>query len=151
MRLQGDEVLLAADGHVGVDEVAEPEQQLLGLGVGGVALRLGGLDVGLELLGPLEQVGLLLGRGLGDQLAERLLLVAQLVEADAGRPAPLVGRQEGVDERDVLSTGALGSARTVGVLTEQAKVNHALQATGVRLRLTTHHSDKIRKAAHVPL
>ncbi|MGW4109069.1 hypothetical protein ACWEGV_39980, partial [Streptomyces sp. NPDC004976] len=31
-----------------------------------------------------------------------------------GRPAPFVGRQEGVDERDVLSTGALRSAHTVG-------------------------------------
>jgi hypothetical protein len=40
--LEGDEVLLAADGDVGVDEVAEPEQQLVGLGVGRVALGVGG-------------------------------------------------------------------------------------------------------------
>ncbi len=75
-------------------------------------------------LGLLQQLGLLVARGLGDQLAERLLLGAQFVEADAGRPAPLVGGEEGVDERDVLSTGALRRAHTVGVLTEQAKVNH---------------------------
>lgn len=130
MCLQGDEVLLAADGHVGVDEVAQLEQELLGLGVGGGALGVGGLDVGLELVGALQQVGLLVTGRLSDELAERLLLGAQLVEADAGRPAPFVGREEGVDERDVLSTGALRSAHTVGVLTEQAKVNHAVKATG---------------------
>ena len=64
-----------------------------------------------------------------------LLLGAQLVEADAGRPAPLVGGEQRVDERDVLSTGALGRAHTVGVLTEQAKVNHPYQATGARAAL----------------
>ncbi|MGY4277325.1 hypothetical protein ACVILE_003505 [Streptomyces sp. M18.1] len=132
VRLQGDEVLLAADGDVGVDEVAEPLEQLLGLGVGLVALGVGGLDVGRELARALQQLGLLVAGGLADELAEALLLGAQLVEAHAGRPAPLVGREEGVDERDVLSTGALGRAHTVGVLTEQAKVNHAVKATGVR-------------------
>jgi hypothetical protein len=76
------------------------------------------------LLGLLQQLGALFGRGLGDELAELLLLGAQLVEAEAGRPAPLIGQEQGVDEGDVLSTGALGGANTVGVLTEQAKVNH---------------------------
>ncbi|BFO22910.1 hypothetical protein SHKM778_92980 [Streptomyces sp. KM77-8] len=130
VRLQRDEVLLAADGDVGVDEVAQPEQEVLGLRRGGVAVGVGRLDVGGELAGPLQQLGLLVAGRLGDELAERLLLGAQLVEADAGRPAPLVGRQEGVDERDVLSTGALRSAHTVGVLTKQAKVNHTVKATG---------------------
>ncbi len=131
VRLQGDEVLLAAHGHVRVDEVAELLEQLLGLGGGRVAFRVGGLDVGGELARLLQQLGLLVPGRLGDQLAESLLLGAQLVEADAGRPAPLVGGEEGVDERDVLSTGALRRAHTVGVLTEQAKVNHAVKATGV--------------------
>ncbi|MGX1271058.1 hypothetical protein RKD18_004252 [Streptomyces phaeoluteigriseus] len=130
VRLQRDEVLLAADGYVGVDEVAQLEQQLLRLAVGGVALGVGRLDVGGELAGLLQQLGLLVRGGLGNELAERFLLGTQLVEADAGRPAPLVGRQERVDERDILSTGALGRAHTVGVLTEQAKVNHVVKATG---------------------
>ena len=62
VRLQDDEVLLAADRDVGVDEVAELEQQLLGLLVGLVLLGVGGLDVGLELLGLLQQLGLLVAR-----------------------------------------------------------------------------------------
>ncbi|WP_211285586.1 hypothetical protein, partial [Streptomyces thermovulgaris] len=45
------------------------------------------------------------------------------------------------DERDVLSTGALGGAHTVGVLTEQAKVNHVAKATGAAFRLTTQYSE----------
>lgn len=124
VRLQDDEVLLAPDRYVRVDDVAELEQQALGLGVGLVLCRVGRPDVGLQLLGPLEELGALLRRGLGDEFAERFLLGAEFVEADAGRPAPLVGGEKGVDERDVLSTGALGGANTVGVLTEQAKVNH---------------------------
>ncbi len=132
VRLQDDEVLLAADRHVRVHEVAQLEREALGLLVRLVLLGVGRLDVGGELARLLEQLGLLVAGGLGDELAERLLLGTQLVEADAGRPAPLVGGQESVDERDVLSTGALGRAHTVGVLTEQAKVNHAtrLPVTG---------------------
>lgn len=124
VRLQYDEVFLAADRHVLVDDVADLEHQAPGLGVGLVLCRVGGLDVGLQLLGLLEQLGALFGRGLGDEFAERFLLGAEFVEADTGRPAPLVGGEKGVDEFDVLSTGALGGANTVGVLTEQAKVNH---------------------------
>lgn len=130
MRLQDDEVLLAADRDVGVHEVAELEQEALGLLVCLVLFGVGGLDGGGELAGLLQQLGLLVPGRLGDQLAERLLLGTELVEADAGRPAPLVGRQESVDERDVLSTGALRRTHTVGVLTELAKVNHAVKATG---------------------
>lgn len=139
VRLQDDEVLLAADRDVGVDEVAELEQEALGLLVGLVLLGVGRLDVGGQLTGLGQQFGLLVAGGPGDELAERLLLGTQLVEADAGRPAPLVGRQEGVDEGDVLSTGALGGAHSVGVLTEQAKVNHAVKATGAGTGPTTHY------------
>ena len=59
MRLQDDEVLLAADRDVRVDEVAELEQQALGLLGGLVLLGVGGLDVGGELPGLLQQLGLL--------------------------------------------------------------------------------------------
>lgn len=124
VRLQDDEVLLAADRDVGVHEVAELEEEALGLLVRLVLLGVGRLDVGGEPARLLEQLGLLVGGGLGDELADALLLGTQLVEADAGRPAPLVGGEEGVDKGDVLSTGALGGANTVGVLTKQAKVNH---------------------------
>lgn len=134
VRLQDDEVLLAADRHVLLDDVAELQQEALGLGVRLVLSGVGGTHVGLELVGAGQQLRPLLGRGPGDQLAERLLLGAEFVEADAGRPAQLVGGEKGVDERDVLSTGALGGANTVGVLTEQAKVNHPTRLpVGLRL------------------
>ncbi|WP_208621711.1 hypothetical protein, partial [Streptomyces recifensis] len=42
------------------------------------------------------------------------------------------------DERDVLSTSTLGGARTVRVLTKQAKVNHRPKATGARGPAGTH-------------
>lgn len=124
MRLQDDEVLLAADRHVRVDEVAEPQQQVAGLRVRLVLGRVRRLHIGLELLGPGQEPGALLGRGLGDKFAERFLLGTQYVERDPGRPAPFVGGEQGVDECDVLSPVALGGAKTVGVLTNQAKVNH---------------------------
>src|SRR5262249_3873580 len=103
---------------------AELEQQALGLLLGLVLLRCRRLDRGGQLARLGQQLLLLVTRGLGDELAERLLLGAQLVEADAGGPASLVGQQQHVDTADVLATGALGRTDTVGVLTEQAKVNH---------------------------
>ncbi len=115
---------LAADRDVGVHQVAEPAQQPLGLLRGLVLLRVGGLHRAGQFPGAAQQFVLLLARGLRDELAELLLLGAEFVEADTGGPAPLVGGEHRVDEVDVLSTGALGGARTVGVLTEQAKVNH---------------------------
>lgn len=126
-----------------MDQVAELEEQTLGLLVRLVLFGVGGLDGGGELPGLLQQLGLLVAGCLGDQLSERLLLGSELVEADAGRPAPLVGGEEGVDEGDVLSTGALGGANTVGVLTEQAKVNHPsrlpVRASGHRLDIPLRH------------
>ncbi len=122
--LEDDEVLLAADRGVGVEQVGQLPEQPLRLGVGLGLLGVGGLHLGGEHGGALEQLRLLLALGLGDQLAQLLLLVAQLVEAGTGRPAALVGTEERVDKADVLSSGALRSAHTVGVLTKQAKVNH---------------------------
>lgn len=59
--LQDDEVLLAADRHVLVDDVAELEQKALGLCVGLVLCRVGRFDVGLQLLGLLQELGALFG------------------------------------------------------------------------------------------
>lgn len=130
MLLQDDEVLLAADRGVGVDDVAQFEQQPLGLLGRFVLLGVGRLDRGRQLAGPPQQLGLLVTLSLGDQLAEPLLLGAQLVETGPGRPAAFVGGEQGVDECDVLSTGALGGAHTVGVLTKQAKVDHGYRLPG---------------------
>ncbi len=122
VRLQDDEVLLAADRDVRVDQVAELEEQTLGLLVRLVLFGVGGLDGGGELPAFFSSFTFVAGR-LGDQLSERLLLGSEFVKADA-TTLRRSSAEEGVDEGDVLSTGALGGANTVGVLTEQAKVNH---------------------------
>lgn len=62
VRLQDGEVLLAAHGYVGVDEVAELPQQLLRLFLGLVLCGVGGLDGGGQLTGLLQQHGLLVMR-----------------------------------------------------------------------------------------
>lgn len=111
VRLQDDEVLLAADRDVRVDQVAELEEQTLGLLVRLVLFGVGGLDGGGELPGLLQQLGLLVAGCLGDQLSERLLLGSELVEADAGRPAPLVGGEE-ESTRATSSPRARWEART---------------------------------------
>ena len=128
--LQRDEVLLAADRGRRVDQVRQRADQALGRVLRLVLLGVGGLDLLGQGLGALEQSGLLLALGLGDLLAQALLLVAQLVETGAGGPAPFVGGEQGVDQVDVLATGALGGAHSVRVLTKQAKVNHGPQPTG---------------------
>lgn len=112
--------------------VAQAQQKLLGLLGGLLLLGVRGLDRIGQFLGALEQVGPLVALRLGDQPAELLLLGAQFVETGTGGPAPLVGGEQRVDERDVLSTGALRGAHSVGVLTKQTKVNHGPQATGRR-------------------
>ncbi len=132
--LQDGEVVLAADRHVLVDDVAELEQQGLCLSGRLVLLGVGGLHGAGQFGGLPQQVGLLVAGGLGDALAERLLFGAQLVESGAGRPAPLVGGEKRVDEADVLSTGTLRRAHTVGVLTEQTKVNHGDRLPGAAPR-----------------
>lgn len=128
--LQRDEVLLAADRGGRVDEVRQRAEQAFGLLLGHALFGVGGLDLLGERLGALQQGGLLLALGLGDLLAERLLLVAELVEATARGPPPFVGGEEGVDQVDVLATDALRGAHSVRVLTEQAKVNHGAKPTG---------------------
>lgn len=138
VRLKDGEVLLAADGDVAVDDVPELEEEPLGRLVRLVLLGLGRLDVLLELFGLGEELRPFLRRGLGNELAERLLFVAQFVEAHAGGPAALVGGEQCVDEADVLSTSALRGADTVRVFTEQPEVNHPSRLPGWGSR---HHTD----------
>ena len=72
-------------------------------------------------------MGLLLALGLGDLLAERLLLGPLALEVGQRRPAALVGRQHGVDEGLVLAAGALAGAGGVRVLAEQAQIDHEVE------------------------
>ena len=86
--------------------------------VGRVLLGLGRPDLVGELLGSAQQGWALVGAGLGDVAAERLLLGAQGVGAGDRGAAGVVGGEQRVDERFVGPAGALrgaggsGSSRT---------------------------------------
>ncbi len=99
---------------------------LLGLGLRG----LGGLHLGGELLGAGQQRLLLVALGLRDLLAERLLLAPLGLEV-ADRPAALlVGRQRLVDHRVGQPALGLGGTHAVGLVTENAGVDHVVKASG---------------------
>ncbi|GAA2858451.1 hypothetical protein GCM10020220_054520 [Nonomuraea rubra] len=107
VRLEHDVVVLAAvrgrlldDVRHRLEQVVQLRAQLLGLG-------LGGLDLAREVLGPLEQRGLLLALRLGDRLAHALLLGAQRLERGQRGSAALVEVEQRVDDRVVLTAGTL--------------------------------------------
>src|SRR5699024_3909563 len=100
------------------------------LGRGRLLRLLGVLDGLLERPGGLEQRGALLGGGLSDLLAVRLLLGARGVRGGDRRAAGLVRGEELVDQRRVLPAGALGPAYDVGVLAEQLEIDHGDQPSG---------------------
>ena len=126
--LEDGEVLLAAARGVRVHEVGDREHELVGTGRGLRALGVSGLHLVGEVLGAGQQRGLVLRGGLGDLLAQALLLVAQRVEAGAGAAPGLVGGQQLIDEPGVLPAGCLGGAEQVRVVAEQAQVDHERSA-----------------------
>ena len=101
--LQLDEVVLAA-GRGTLHDVGDLELQLADAFLG-LALRgLGLLDLGLELVGALEQLRALLRGSLADLLTKRLLLAAQFIGSLDGRAALLVGFQQGIDQGGIFAT-----------------------------------------------
>src|SRR2546429_229766 len=68
--------------------------------------------------------------GPADLLAEPLLLGPQPVRARDGRPAPLVGGQQGVHHVLVLAAGTLRRAHGIRVLAERPEVNHRYRLDG---------------------
>ena len=124
------EIVLSAGGGALLHDVGQQSLDPVDLGGGGLLGLLGVLDGLLQRTGGLEQRRALLGRGLSDLLAVGLLLAAGVVGGRDGRPARLVGGQQLVDQRRVLTTGALGVADDVGVLAEQLEIDHAPQPSG---------------------
>ena len=122
--LDYDEVLLAA-GRRTLDDVGDGVLQLLQLLLRGGLLRLGLFHAGLELVGAFQQRRAVLGGGLADLLAKRLLLGAQLVRLLDGGAAGLVGGQQLVHKRRVFAAGPLGLADGLGVFAHTLQINHA--------------------------
>ena len=102
--------------------------------LGGVLGGLGLLDLGGERLGLREQRLLLVALGLRDQLAELLLLAALGLELDDRRTPCGVGGERAV--HDLVGQPALGLGGTdaVGVVSEDARVDHGRKAIRVAPR-----------------
>jgi hypothetical protein len=123
-----DEVVLATGrrllgDHIG-DRLEGREPFLLGDALGGLEL----LDLPGELLHLREQGLLLLARGLRDLLAEGLLRRALLLERRDGRTTGGVGGQGPVHHVRGSAPLGLRGANAVGLVTEDARVDHARQA-----------------------
>ncbi len=112
-----DEVVLAALGHAvarpGCDSASCRRRSLR---VGLVLLGFGGLHLVGELLGLLQQRGLLLARGLaGSACRAASARCAGSSKRETADAAPLVGGQQRVDEGRIFASGALRGADTVRV------------------------------------
>ena len=106
------------------------------------ASRLEALDVGRELLDLGQQCLLLLARGLGDLLAEGLLLGARGFEGP-GRLAPArIGRQHGVDGGGVSSARPLGIADGIGILSQEPQIDHCTRVPA-QARGASRHSPSV--------
>ena len=127
-RLDDAVVLLAAGRRLVGGDVRDLHQrrapELLGLGLRG----LGGLHPCGQLLGLLEQCGLLVALGLRDLLAERLLLAAQPLELGDRRAPRLVRGDRPVDHLVGQAALGLGGAHAVGFVTQEAGVDHGDEA-----------------------
>ncbi len=131
-RLDDAVVVLAARRRLVGRDVGDLHQrrppQVLGLGL----RRLGGLDPRRELLGLLEQRGLLVRCGLRDLLAERLLLGAQPLVLGDGRAPRLVGGDRPVDHLVGQAALGLGGSDAVGFLTQETGVDHGMRLSARR-------------------
>ena len=64
--------------------------------------------------------------GLGDELADVLLLGSYRLERRDGRPAALVGGHEVVDQLGGRAATALGRAQRIGVVAQKSGIDHAI-------------------------
>ena len=126
--LEHVEVVLAAGRDAVDDQVRELLEQLLEAGSGLVHRDLGRLHLRRELLRPRQHGGLLVPLGPGHLLAEVLLLCAQGLEVDDRRAARLVRRDQLVDQFGRFAARRLGAPDSVGVGTQQLRVDHEPKA-----------------------
>ncbi|MDT7683587.1 MAG: hypothetical protein QOG57_3897 [Pseudonocardiales bacterium] len=121
-------VVLAARRHPVDDQVRQRAlgggERLVGLGL----RRLGGLDLGGQLLAVGQQLGALVAARLADLLAQLTLLGTQRVGPPDGLPAPLVGGQQRIHGTRVLAAGPLRGAQRFRVVTKQFQVDHSKTA-----------------------
>ena len=122
--LEDDEVVLAAGGRlvgrdVGDGAIASSHSSSAALRAASASFTLGG-----ELLDLREQGLLLLALRPGDERTTRLLLGPLGLEVGDRLPAGAVGRQRPVDHVVGQATLGLGGADAVGVVTEQAGIDH---------------------------
>jgi hypothetical protein len=129
---QGDRVVLPARRHVRVHDVRDAQVHLVQRGVGRPLGLLGLLHLGGQRLGLLQDGGSLLLRRAADRLRGRLLLRAQVVGGLHGRAALGVGGEQPVDQGLVGAPGALAGADEVGVVTDEAQVDHTVMVGGRR-------------------
>ena len=126
-----DGVVLLATGRGGVvGDVGDRLERLVPLGLGGVARGLRGLHAGGELLHLREQGLLLLALRAGDERAAGLLLGPARLEVGDRLPARGVGRQRPVHHVGGQAALGLGGAYAVGVVTEEAGIDHTRRLSG---------------------
>lgn len=123
-RLDDDALVLTTSGHAVDDDVAHGLGEFgeSFLGCSGLVLELAHL--GGELLGTGQQGGLLVTLGLGDLLAQTLLLGTGRLMGRDRVPASLIGGDELVDHRWVLTPGDLGTTDDVWICAQQLGVDH---------------------------
>jgi hypothetical protein len=122
--LPDDEVVLAALGDAGDDEVADLADQVVEGDVGGLGLGGRLLDLGGQFLGAGEQRGLLLPGRLRDAGAERLLLRARRLGGRHQAAAALIGGDEVVHQVHGFAADGLATADGVGVGAQNLRVDH---------------------------
>ena len=121
---EGDEVLFAAGGHPLDDDVLDAGERLVGggLGLGDGLLRL--LDAVAQVFGLRDEGGLVFLGCLGDGLAVRVLLGAQLLERGDRRAAGAVCGERVVDRVGRLAPRLLRALDEVGVVAKQCQIDH---------------------------
>ena len=121
--LEHHEVVLASRRRA-VGDIAELGHQGVEVHLRGAGGSIEFLDAGREVLDPREDGLLLVALGPGDVLPDRLLLRAGRLEVGETGPPGLVGREDRVDQALVLAPGALAGADEVGLVTQEADVDH---------------------------
>lgn len=118
--LEDGERILIPDRHTGLHDVRQLQGDGPQRNLGVPLLRLRGLHLGRELLGPGQQRLPLVALRPSDVLAQRLLLGPHGVVGQDRLATPFVGGQHGVDHCGVLTTGALRLPNGVGVVAKPA-------------------------------